>query len=138
MPRAYVEVPAEAIRSLLVGAGFRLMEPHGYGPSAGAEEVYFRAHNKDEKLAIKVYSSVRRSASVARACAQDSIKVIGLRNVPGKGWVGVYKAKHVHRMGTVEAVLSRLLERMQETYAHLNELRIQDRARQQQAQRRTP
>jgi hypothetical protein len=113
---SYVEVPAERIRETLTKAGFRLMEPAGYG--LGGEEIYFRAHDKDATYAIKVYSSIQYGRSKARGVGQDAIRVVALR-FRGQ-WIGIWKSKRIHRTGTVEGVLERMIERAREAYGFIN------------------
>jgi hypothetical protein len=119
---AYIDVPAEAIRAALTSAGFRLMDREG--GSIYNEEVWFRAHAGDAKFAVKVYSSVKRGATGARACGSDAIRVVAIRHDPTSKdprfegtWKGLWKAKRVFRTGTVDGVIARMLERMREAYA---------------------
>ena len=67
MTSRFVEVPASAIRERLAGAGFRLL------PATVGEEVYERAHDKDARYTLKVYSSIQRGA--------ESVRVVAVREV---------------------------------------------------------
>jgi len=114
----FVAVPSAAIRERLAAAGFRLV------PSQGGEEVYERAHDRDGRYTIKVYSSIQRGAAEARASGTDAIRVVAIfadrrfsfpaREVP------IFKATRVHRAGTVDAVLDRMIERAREAYSAIN------------------
>jgi hypothetical protein len=116
--RGFVQVPASAIRERLAAAGFRLL------PATGGEEVYERAHNRDTRYTVKVYSSIRRGAEEARDCGEDAIRVVALVTDSRFHWpprvTPIFKATRVHRTGTVEKVLDRMIERAREAYAACN------------------
>lgn len=121
MSSRFVDVPASAIRQRLEGAGFLLL------PTGSGEEVYERAHDRDPRYTIKVYSSIRRGE--IRGCGADAIRVVALLTIPtsptgnlldriGKSKVyPIFKSARVYRTGTVEAVLERMIERAREAYA---------------------
>jgi hypothetical protein len=69
MSRGFVPVPASAIRDRLAAAGFRLV------PADRGEEVYERAHDRDARYTVKVYSSITRGGSEVRECGEDAIRV---------------------------------------------------------------
>lgn len=118
MSRGFVPVPAAAIRQRLAAAGFRLID----APSG--EEVYERAHNSDPRYAIKVYSSIQRGADEVRECGEDAIRVVALFTDSRFHWpakvIPIFKATRVHRTGSVEAVLDRMIERAREAYGACN------------------
>ena len=118
MSRGFVPVPASAIRSRLAAAGFRLV------PAAHGEEVYERPHNIDGKYVVKVYSSIQRGADEVRECGEDAIRVVALFADGRHHWpariVPIFKATRVHRTGSVEAVLDRMIERAREAYGACN------------------
>ena len=116
MTTRFVEVPADAIRQRLAAAGFELME------GASSEEVYLRIHDKDDRYAIKVYSSIQRGAQRARKCGADAIRVVALFQPQDKVYP-LFKSARVYRTGTVEAVLERVMERARAAYARCNEHR---------------
>lgn len=111
----FVDVPASAIRERLAGAGFRLI------PAARGEEVYERAHDRDSRYAIKVYSSIRRGESSVRGRGADAIRVVALLTA-GKVYP-IFKSARVYRSGTVESVLDRMIKRAREAYARCSEHR---------------
>jgi hypothetical protein len=125
MSRAVV-VPAELIRAALTKAGFV-----NAGPSAGAfthdqgrEEVWTRAHDRDPSYVIKVYTSLTQGAAVTREKDSDAIRVVVVRKDPMRfpaAFVGVWKSARVHRTGSPEKVVARMLERAREGYAYINE-----------------
>lgn len=116
MTSRFVQVPASAIRERLVGAGFELME------ATSDEEVYLRVHDKDERYAIKVYSSIQHGESAVRECGADAIRVVALFQ-PRDQIYPIFKSARVYRTGSVEAVLDRVIERAREAYARCNEHR---------------
>lgn len=108
MPSRFVEVPAPAIRERLAGAGFRRLH------APGAEEVYGRHHDRDGRYLIKVYSSIKGGR--IRGCGADAIRVVAILVTETKAYP-IFKAKRVHRTGSVEKVLDRMIERAREAYA---------------------
>jgi len=114
--RRFVEVPASAIRERLAGAGFRLL------PGERGEEVYERAHDKDGRYTVKVYSSIQRGANKVRGCGADAIRVVALLTTTAKVYP-IFRAVRVYRTGTVDAVLVRMIERAREAYATCSEHR---------------
>ena len=127
MSARFVPVPASAIRERLAGAGFRLV------PAGRGEEVYVRIHDRDPRYAVKVYSSIQRGQDEVRDRGADAIRVVavsyGGQLGPAGEWLrpelarGVFKAPRVHRSGSVEAVLDRMIDRAREAYGHINKCR---------------
>lgn len=111
----FVEVPAERLLGFLREKGF-VEAPH----RARAEVVFERAHQFETRLKVLVYTSVRRGAVRARAKGKDAIRVCAIFD-DGERSYGVAKLPRVHRTGSVEAVLERLLARAREAYAACNE-----------------
>lgn len=115
----FVEVPAEAIRARMHEAGFT-------ETSFCNEVVFVRTHARCKHSHVKVYTSMSVHAGGVRAVGTDAIRVVGVfeRVTPGrtKPFVRVfYKGRRVHRTGTVEGVLERLIERAREAYGAINE-----------------
>lgn len=121
----YVEVPADAIRSKLTSAGFKpALETRGY------EEVFDRVHDRDKRYMVRVFTSIGRGDAEARAKGTDAIRVIALffrdayvnpNAYRGQGMHAVvFKAKRVHRSGSVDAVLDRMMERARDAYQFCN------------------
>jgi hypothetical protein len=117
----FVQVPAAAIRDRLAAAGFRLI------PAASGEEVYERAHDKDPKYTVKVYSSIRRGAEEVRDCGADAIRVVAILTGSNGKTYPIFKSARVYRTGSVEAVLGRMIERARAGYARCNEHRKERR-----------
>lgn len=115
---AYIQIPRDRLEALLTGAGFQ-------PDRAGRELVYRRAHDKDGRLSIAVYTSIATFAGSARGCGKDAIRVVALFT-----WLhqasgeqrrkNLYKAR-VYRVNSVEGVLERTLGKMREAYASCNE-----------------
>jgi hypothetical protein len=111
----YVEVPAERLRKELTDHGFELLVP------VGREEVYARRHHRDRSFVVKVYSSIARGAGTARSCGSDAIRVVVVRETTDGRIVGIWKGTRIHRSGSVDAVIKRMLDRMREGYGFVNE-----------------
>jgi len=120
----FVQVPAAAIRERLAAAGFRQLDRHG-------EEVYVRHHERDKRFAVKVYSSIKGGEVLGSG--EDAIRVVAVHytgSVDTKGeWLhpdsarAITPAMRVFRVGTVEGVLDRMIERARDAYAACNERR---------------
>lgn len=121
MSAHFVRVPAAAIRERLVAAKFCLV------PADHGEEVYFRRHDGDRRYEVVVYSSIQRGAEEVRDCGTDAIRVVALFTDTRFRWPGrpepIFRATRVHRAGSVEAVLDRMVERAREAYAAINQHR---------------
>lgn len=122
----FVQVPAAAIRDRLTAAGFSLL------PANSGEEVYTRAHNRDPRYTIKVYSSIQRGAGEIAECGDDAIRVVALWTDDKFSWPArvcpIFKSARVYRTGTVEGVLDRMIKRAQEAYAACNKHRMRGAA----------
>lgn len=117
MSSRFVDVPAAAIREKLAAAGFKLL------PANSGEEVYERAHDKDDRYTIKVYSSIQRGTEGVRGCGADAIRVVAILTVESGKVYPIFKSARVYRTGNVEAVLERMIERARAAYARCNEHR---------------
>lgn len=112
MSTRYVEVPAEAIEGKLQSMGFaRKIQ--------GREVVYFRRNHNDNRLVVKVYTSLAANAAQARGCGQDAIRVVAAFE-HGEQSFGIWKGTRIFRTGSVEAVLERMYERAREAYGACN------------------
>ena len=115
MTARFVNIPADAIRSRLSAAGFaRNVQVRG------KEEVYERKHEKDSRYIVRVYSSITAGDDEARGSGTDAIRVIAILvdsrfHYPPKGFT-IFKGIRVHRAGTIEKVLDRMIERAREAY----------------------
>lgn len=115
-----VTVPAEAIITFLQSKGFVERKKYttvgrGGGQGIGSEIVYERPHKVDSRYKVLVYTSIRRGAANARGVGQDAIRVCAIYE-DATSARGICKLPRVHRTGTVEGVLARMLERMREAY----------------------
>lgn len=123
----FVQVPAAAIRERLTAAGFSLLPA-----TNGEEEVYVRAHNRDARYTIKVYSSIQRGAGDVRNCGEDAIRVVAMWVDDKFSWPArerpIFKSARVYRTGTVEGVLDRMIERAREAYEACNKHRVKGAA----------
>ena len=111
----FVPVPAEAMFSFLEGKGFRRSEGR-----SRSEVVFERAHHKDPRFKVLVYTSCSAAASRARKRGADAIRVVAIFEEPGHRGTGVAKTPRVFRTGSVEGVLERVLERARACYAVCN------------------
>ena len=109
---SYVEVPAESILAFLTTHGFTERDA---SKVKGNEIVYERGHKVDSRYKVLVYTSVRRGAQRARGLGKDAIRVCAIFE-QGSDSRGLCKLPRVHRTGTVEGVLGRVLSRAREAY----------------------
>lgn len=105
--------------------------PKGFFPVFdGGREIFFeRAHERDPRIKIRVYTSI--SATPPYRCLEagrDAVRVC-LVYVDGTYSRGLGKTKRVNRTGTPEGVIQRALERAREmwkfgTTAYVPQLRV--------------
>lgn len=105
MGATFIEVPAAVLEAFLA--------QHGFERTVQYNEVVYRLPlPKHPEVWVKVYTSIRVGASATRAVGKDSIKVcVVFDNGYGKSF-GIGKFPHVFRVGTVEGVLARTLEKI--------------------------
>jgi hypothetical protein len=116
MGTTYVAVPSEDIIHFLQAKGFTPVDLTGPSGRPLNEVVYERAHKDNSAVKVRVYTSIAKGHTVARRRAKDSIKVCTV--VVGRNRTfGVGKFPRVHRTGSPEKVLSRMLQRMRAAYA---------------------
>lgn len=114
---SYVEVPAEALVKFLADHGFSEIDPSGY------ERVFARTNHCCKHCYVIVNSSLSIGADIARGCGEDAIRVMSrFERVTPRGKFGktFYKARRLHRTGSVEKVLERLYERIKDAYRECN------------------
>jgi hypothetical protein len=119
----YVDVRAESLEEFLSGCGFSRSVQR-------SEIVYVRSNDHFKGVVVKVYTSIRAGQATARPCGADAIRVVaayqGEREIsPGRGRTpsrsfGIWKGKKILRIGSEEAVIGRIYERMREAYAFTN------------------
>jgi hypothetical protein len=118
-----ITIPAEAILSFLRARGFVERVPVAGTPAAYSTEiVYERAHKIDRRYRVVVYTSIRKGAAVARGVGKDAIRVCAIYD-DGATTRGLGKWPRVHRTGSVDKVLARMLERMRLAYERCCEAR---------------
>lgn len=113
----FITMPANTIRSRLSAAGF-IRSP----TNSGNEEVYDCRHIRDPRYVVRVYSSIRAGMDEARGRGGDAIRIVALF-IEGNVVTPIFKATRIHRTGSVEKVLDRMIERSREAYAACNEHR---------------
>jgi len=92
---------------------------------ASREEVYDRAHHKDPRYVVRVYSSIPADGSAVRGRGKDAIRVVALLITPHKVYP-IAKMPRVFRTATAEGeegekqIVERLRTRMREAYAVVN------------------
>jgi len=128
MGTTYVQVPSDDIIKFLESKGFRPLGKDDEGWRY-KELVYERVHEENPAVRVRVFTSVSKGQEVVRRRAKDSIKVCTV--VVGRNKTfGVGKFPRVHRTGSTEKVLARMLERMRAAYARgtewLREQKIKD------------
>lgn len=118
----FVQIPSATLFAFLESKGF-VQSPEG--KRSYREVVYERAHHKDARYKVLVFTSIAAGATNARKLGADAIRVVALfERAPDKdGWTysEARKQKRVFRTGTVEGVLERMYERMREAYAKCND-----------------
>lgn len=121
MATRYVEVSSQAIENLLSSKGFvRTVQ--------NREVVYVFTHKADPCVKVKVYTSLRDGASVARGCGEDAIRICTVFEGNGKSF-GIGKFPKILRTGSEEAVLDRIIERARIAYLRGTEFVKESRAR---------
>ena len=121
MATRYVEVSREALESFLVSKRFeRTLQ--------GSEVVYVFNHLVDNNVKIKVYTSLRDGARLARGCGEDAIRVVTVFDNGSKSF-GVGKFPKVLRTGSEQAVLDRVYSRIQDAYKRGSDFIKESRAR---------
>lgn len=117
---AYVHVTAKALENFLQMKKFTRK-------IVGKEVVYTFSHLRYQPVLVKVWTSLPADGGDARGSGQDAIRVTVAyegeiptltRGHEGKIDFGIYKTKRIFRVGTEEAVLDRLHERMREAYQY--------------------
>jgi hypothetical protein len=132
MTTTFVNIPPDTLRQALSSAGFTR------NPAVRArEEVWDFVHKRDARYIIRVYttiplvstnpssgtSSSTSSSTRVRACGNDAIRVVAIcaKASPSTEYYGVYKGRRVHRCGSIDGVVSRMLERAREAYRACNQ-----------------
>ena len=110
----YVAVPAQDLEQFLQAKGFgRTVQRN--------EVVYVRASKRDPNVLLKIYTSIHDGNSVVRAAGRDAIRVCTVwDNQHGKSF-GIGKFPPIMRVYSVQSVLNRLLERIQQAAKRGNE-----------------
>jgi len=114
----YIEIPRDAIEQRLIDAGFSRV----YGPS---EVCYERKHSTDSRFSVVVWTSIPEYDTVSRNCGTASIRVLSRLTwtIPGED-VPHHKVLYmanVYRVGTVDDVLGRVMERAADFYARIQQ-----------------
>lgn len=108
----FVSVPAKEISDFCESKGFaRTVQRH--------EVVYVRRSRANSSVVIKVYTSVRVGDAAARRSGKDSIKVCAVFD-DGRRSFGICKLPRVHRTGSAEKVLGRVLSRIKDAAERAN------------------
>lgn len=112
---SYVNIPAQALKTTLVGLGMtEKATPAGrYSPG----EVYFeRSIATNPNLVVKVYTSIPVGAACTRGNGQDAIRVclVWRSDESEEQSVGLVKATKILRVTSVDSVLSRVRQRVRD------------------------
>jgi hypothetical protein len=115
MGTTYVQVPSEDIINFLANKGFHPVNLTDGRGNPYKEWVYERAHNENPAVRVRVFTSVSKGQTTVRKRAKDSIKICTV--VVGRNKTfGIGKFPRVHRTGSSEKVLDRMLQRMRAAY----------------------
>jgi len=104
----FITIPAAAIDEYLTSKAFRRCD------DGRTERTYERAGKACPSLRIVVWSSVPPEGGVTRAVGEDAIRVALVAALDGKRRFALHKARRIHRTGSVEKVLARVLARVLE------------------------
>lgn len=114
----YVEIPRRDMERRLEASGFKRVD----GPG---ELCYERRHARDEAYAVVIWTSIPKYDTTSRECGADAIRVLARlswtrqdEDVPRHKVI--FKAR-VYRVGTVDSVLERTVQRAREAYGAINE-----------------
>lgn len=107
------DVDSASLETFLVSKGF-------VPTTQNNEIVYCRKHDREPRLVIKIYSSIRIGADIARPVGKDAIRVVALFCAPAKVYP-IFKSARVYRTGSQEKVHDRVLERSRAAYRRCNE-----------------
>lgn len=105
---------ATQIVATLDTAGFKMVRMSGTN-----EAVYTRSvAGTHGKVNVVVYTTVVRGAlgQITRSCGWDSIKVCATYTGRGGKVQGLIRETRVHRVGELDAITGRMLERMRSVY----------------------
>ena len=84
------------------------------------EVVYEFRHRVENKLIIKVYTSISVATTNARGCGEDAIRIVAILDT-GSRTYPIFKAQRVFRTTSQESVQARVHERTRAAYARCNE-----------------
>ena len=123
---SFVEIPPATL--------FAFFEERGFTKRpltrAGGEVVLERRHHRDPKYVVLIYTSVQTGRAKAASKGKDAIRVCAIKETTGvDGEVkarGACKLPRVHRTGTVEGTLERVLQRAREAYGACNKMVHED------------
>lgn len=124
---SFVEIPPATL--------FAFFEERGFTKRpltrAGGEVVLERRHHRDPKYVVLIYTSVQTGRAKAASKGKDAIRVCAIRertNAAGEPLdaKGICKLPRVHRTGTVDGTLERVLQRAREAYGACNKMVHED------------
>lgn len=102
----FVPVPASDIESMLQGLRFERTVQYD-------EVVYVRRSARNPDVVMKVYTSIRRGDTLVRPSGKDAIRVCVVFD-NGRKSFGIAKLPAVPRVHSVDSVLRRIRERLQD------------------------
>jgi predicted RNA binding protein YcfA (HicA-like mRNA interferase family) len=106
--KRFIEVNAGTFQKFLEDKGF-------VKTKQGNEIVYYRRHNYNKNVIVKVYTSIKIGADVARDVGKDAIRIVTIFDNGNKNFP-IAKMPRVYRTGSQDAVQERALSRMREAY----------------------
>lgn len=108
MAARYVVVSRETIEDFL-------RSKHFERTVQATEVVYVFRHQRDPRVVVKVYTSIRDGARNARGRGEDAIRVATVFD-DGQRSFGVGKFPKVLRTGSEQLILDRVYSRVREAY----------------------
>ncbi len=117
----FIEVPAVAIETFLQSMKFERTVQ-------GREVVYRRRSAYNRNVWLKVYTSITVGSASVRSAGRDAVRVCCIFD-NGVRSFGIGKFSPVFRVHSVESVLARLFERLQEATKRAREWMTEDDSR---------
>lgn len=101
---------AAEIRKTLTTAGFTIDKARTRGELVFSRRLMRSGNVEVPHTDVVVYTTIE--GDEVRQLGKDAIRVAVVYKVDGKPGRGLLKARRVHRTGTIEAIIARMLERM--------------------------
>lgn len=110
-------VLAQHILNVVLTAGFMEEDPTGRN-SLIKERVFYRGVDGVPNVRVQVWTTIVGfdDDATVRDSGKDAIRVCAVYSTKGGLERGIVSTTRIHRVGTIEAICERLLDRMREVY----------------------